>query len=135
MDKDLIELTQSNIDRLPVHIGIYKIYAYQKNADEPMTIRRFVEDDMTGLVYIGMTHKQNLRVRLKNFEISLRKEKTRNHTGAIKLWKREKLNSLRGCRFFAWCSDPIKLELVKIVEDNEIKKYIHDYGESPLLNG
>ena len=63
MDKDLIELTQSNIDRLPVHIGIYKNYAYQKNADEPMTIRRFVEDDMTGLVYIGMTHKQNLRVR------------------------------------------------------------------------
>jgi len=135
MKKGLIELTQSNIDKLPDYVGIYKIYAYQKNADEPMIIRRFVEDDMTGLVYIGMTHKQNLRVRLKNFEISLRKEKTSNHTGAIKLWKREKLNSLKECRFFAWCSDPIKLELVKIVEDDEIKKYIQDYGESPLLNG
>jgi hypothetical protein len=62
MHKDLIEITQTTIDKLPDHIGIYKIYAYQKNADEPMIIRRFVEDDMTGLVYIGMTYKQNLRV-------------------------------------------------------------------------
>ena len=135
MKKGLIELTQGNFDKLPDYTGVYKIYAYQKNANEPVIIRRFVKDDITGLVYIGMTHKQSLRVRLKNFEISLRNEKTRNHTAAIKLWKRVKLNSLKQCRFFAWCSDPIKLELVRIVEDDEIKKYIQVYGESPLLNG
>jgi hypothetical protein len=135
MHKDLNEITQITIDKLPDHIGVYKIYAFQKNEDEPVIIRRFVKDDITGLVYIGMSIKQSLRVRLKNFEISLRKEKTRNHTAAIKLWKREKLNSLKECRFFVWFSDPIKLEHVKIVEDDEIKNYIQDFGESPLLNG
>lgn len=49
------------------------------------------------------------------------KEKTRNHIAAIKLWKRVK-NPLKECIFFAWCSDPIKLELVKMVEDDEIKR-------------
>jgi hypothetical protein len=135
MKRGLIEITQATIPTLPDHFGVYKIYAYQKNADEPVTIRRFVKDDITGLVYIGMSHKQSLRSRLNNFEISQRKAKTRNHTAAIKLWKREKLNSLKRCRFFAWCSDPIKLELVKMVEADEIKRYIQVYGESPILNG
>lgn len=135
MKRGLIEITQATIPILPDHFGVYKIYAYQKNADEPVIIRRFVKDDITGLVYIGMTHKQSLRNRLNNFEISLRKVKTRNHTAAIKLWKRVKLNSLKECRFFAWCSDPIKLELLKIVEDDEIKRYIQVYDKSPLLNG
>lgn len=135
MKRDLIEITQANIDALPDYTGVYKIYAYQKNADEPVIIRRFAKDDITGLVYIGMTHKQSLRVRLKNFEISLRKEKTRNHTAAIKLWKRVKLNSLKKCRFFACCSNELKKELAKDVERIQIERYVSQFGESPLLNG
>lgn len=135
MKEHFIEITQSYINKLPDYIGVYKIYAYHKHTDEPIIIRRFVKDDISGLIYIGMTHKQSLRVRLKNFEISLRKEKTRNHTAAIKLWRREKLNSLKECRFFAHCSDPVKLELVKKLEQDEINEYINDFGESPLLNG
>ena len=34
-----------------------------------------------------------------------------------------------------WCSGPIERELGKKKEDLEIKKYIQDYGESPLHNG
>ncbi len=135
MKRGLIQLTQDNIGNLADYTGIYKIFAYQKNVDESVIIRRFVKDDITGLVYIGMTHKKSLRVRLKNFEISLRKVKTRNHASAIKLWDRHSLQELRHCRFLVWCSNPIKLEIVKMVEDDEIKKYIQVFGESPFLNG
>jgi hypothetical protein len=89
MEKGLIELTQGNFDKLPDYAGVYKIYAYQKNAYESVIIRRFVKDDITGLVYIGMTHKQSLRLRLKNFEISLRNEKALNHKAAIEFWREE----------------------------------------------
>ena len=135
MPKDFIELTQDNIDQLPDYTGVYKIYAYHKNEDKPVIIRRFSKDDISGLVYIGRTHKQSLRERLKNFEISLRKERTRNHTAAIKLWKRDRLKDLKQSRFFVCCSNPLDQNNAKNTEDNEIKKYIQDYGESPLLNG
>jgi hypothetical protein len=70
MKKGIIEITQANIDKLPDYTGIYKIFAYQIDVDEPVKIGRFVKDDITGLVYIGMSLKQSLRNRLKTSKIA-----------------------------------------------------------------
>lgn len=130
-----VELIPSNFNRIPENIGVYKIYVFDKSENTPCVIPRFSSHDNSGLVYIGMAYRQGLRKRLKNFETSLRRENTRNHTAAIKLWKRDKLHSLRDGRFFVWF---IKLEDVALVKQQEkeyLLEYLNDFGETPLLNG
>lgn len=128
-----MELTKLNIDTIkgfPNEFGIYKIFLFDSAG--PIKIQRYGGLDDSGLVYIGMSNKQGLQARLKNFEITFRMEKTRNHTAAIKLKTRKILSNLRN----ATCYVIYEIHKEpKSIEKAVIASYVDRFGEKPLLNG
>ena len=127
---ELIKLNKETIKDLPNGFGIYKIFLY--NSAGPIKIQRFGGVDDSGLVYIGMSNKQGLQTRLKNFEITFRMEKTRNHTAAMKLKTRKVLSHLRNSTcyvIFEIHQEP------KSIEKLFLASYVDRFGEKPLLNG
>ena len=127
---ELTKLNKDTIKGLPNEFGIYKIFLFDSAG--PIKIQRYGGVDDSGLVYIGMSNKQGLQTRLKNFEITFRMEKTRNHTAAIKLKTRKILSNLRN----STCYVSFEIhEEPKSIEKAFIASYVDRFGEKPLLNG
>jgi hypothetical protein len=124
-------LSYKNISELNSK-GVYKIYLYS-DENKPFPIERVCKTDCKGLLYIGCTKKQNFKLRLSNFISSMSYERTNNHTGGNKI---SKINILKrvinnGILKFEIIDSNNPLES----EKEEIKKYIHEFGEKPPLNG
>ncbi len=128
----MISLNEQSIKQIPDNIGVYRIFACDEN-DKPICINRFAKADESGLVYIGRTIKQNLRLRVNNFFYSsLEGGKTKNHSGAIKYKTRNIIKKRLGdhklkVEYYP-CNNP------KEEESKALNKYAQEFGEFPLLN-
>lgn len=128
----MLELNSENIKKAPNEIGVYKIFV--KNEEEqPITISRFCNNDLTGLLYIGQTNKQTLSKRIYQFYASAHLQKaTHNHSGAQKYFKNQLIRETLG-NHSLW----FDYEITNAPEETE-KKLLNDYflqfGEYPPLN-
>lgn len=122
--------TQEEIDNnAPLMPGVYKIYWIKNGA--PVTIKRLVVDDESGLLYIGQTDG-TLRKRLNEFRCSAFIQST-NHSAGLKYRTNPALHELiEAWELFAEihpCAESYQLETI------ELRNYSLIYGEVPPLNG
>ncbi len=127
------QLIPQNINLVPEHLGVYKIFV-KNQANQPIPINRFCQIDNSGLVYIGMTAKQDLKKRLYQFYASAHPEmETHNHSGAQKYCNNQTIRNHLGNGHNLWfefevCQTPIHRER------ELLNQYANIYGEYPPLN-
>lgn len=126
------ELTRENLNEVPKHIGIYKLYV--KNADgNAIALQRFAAIDNNGLLYIGQTTKQNLKTRIENLLLTSREvSRTTNHSGGLKYRTnpiiRQTLKVHKLYFEYEVCENP------RLREGELLREYSSIYGEYPPLN-
>ena len=126
------ELTKENISSVPLELGIYRIWAIDKNK-KPLAVNRFCGTDKSGLLYIGKTEKQTLRKRLYQFASSANLEmKTHNHSGGMKYFNLEVIQN-KLSKYSLWF-DYEKTTQPKERETELLKDYSKIFGEYPPLN-
>lgn len=133
-DTNMEQLTINNLknDNHLNEPDVYKIYLYKNS--KPHIIYRLLDQDDTGLIYIGAAEKTTIAYRLRCFINSKNPAlKQNNHTAGNKIRKRNKLNNLieQNQLYFSI----IRNEQSKSTERDLLDKYIMEYGESPPLNG
>ena len=128
----MLELNTININNIPEQIGIYKIFVKNEQL-ELIQISRFCNQDPMGLLYIGRTDKQNLKVRLYQFYASAHAEmETHNHSGGQKYFKNETIRNYLNSHSL-W----FEYEIVNTPREREeelLNEYANIYGEYPPLN-
>jgi len=126
------ELTKENISNVPLELGIYRIWAINKNK-RPFSVDRFCGTDKRGLLYIGKTEKQTLRKRLYQFASSANLVmKTHNHSGGMKYFNMEVIQK-KLSKYSLWF-DYEKTNQPKEREAELLKIYSKTFGEYPPLN-
>jgi hypothetical protein len=126
------QLTIENIRLIPENPGIYKIYA-RSTTNTSIPINRFSTVDDLGLLYIGRTTSQTLRIRLYNFYATSRYgSRTTNHSGALKYRTIPIIQQTLGEHFLFFecfpCDNPAQMETDLLVN------YHNAFGEYPPLN-
>ena len=112
--------------------GVYKIYLYREN--KPITIPRFLKDDVSGLLYIGAAEKTPLYYRLNCFINTINpSKKQNNHSGANKVMNNKSLDKI--IKVSSLMFDFILSSKAKMQEKKELKDYFEEFGEVPPLNG
>ena len=112
--------------------GVYKIYLYRKN--KPISIKRFLNTDNSGLIYIGAAEKRTIYNRLCCFINSINpKMKQDNHSGGKKIRNNKILLNYIGDNKLMFEYTPTKR--AKFLEKIELRNYSYDFGETPPLNG
>ena len=105
--------------------GVYKIYLFNKN--KPIPIKRFINIDKSGLLYIGAAEKTTIYYRLNCFLNSINpSKKQNNHSAGNKIKNNEHLIKIIE-------ENNLMFEIIRIKK--EIKDYFMKYGEIPPLNG
>ena len=119
-------------DKRLIHPGVYKIFLFKN--EKPITIQRFLENDDSGLVYIGAAGKTNLAYRLTCFMNSKRPDrKQNNHSGGKKIKVNKRLSEFASELIFYY--EVIKTKDAKEKERDMLKNYFMKFGEVPPLNG
>jgi len=112
--------------------GVYKIYLYRKN--KPISIKRFLNTDNSGLIYIGAAEKRPIYNRLCCFIKSINPNvRQNNHSGGKKVKENKMLLKHIGNSKLMF--EYILTKKAKFLEKREIKNYSYKYGETPPLNG
>lgn len=126
-------LTKDEISRIPQLIGVYRIYAKTQN-NVPIPITRFCGTDHSGLLYIGQTSGQNLRIRLYQFYASSNTEMlTRNHSGGLKYCNNPIIRETLGENHLLYFDYELN-EKPNKREEQLLQEYITEFGEYPPLN-
>lgn len=126
-------LTSEEINLIPEENGVYKIFAMDSKG-KPVEINRFSAKDKSGLLYIGRTLKQSLKVRLYQFLASSNGiMKMHNHSGGLMYSENEIIRETLGpdhSLFFEYevTDKPSKYE------SDLLNKYASIFGEYPPLN-
>lgn len=118
-------------DSVESKIGVYFIIALGRN-NQPIKIKRLLEDDSSGILYIGKTER-GFKDRMSQFNHTLRSKKNYNsHSAAFLIKSSAKLkNYVKGHRLIVDVfpdKHPDRKEYI------ELKKYQNKFGELPLLN-
>lgn len=129
----MLIFNQSEINQIPLSIGIYRIYAKTQNKI-PIPITRFCDTDQRGLLYIGRTTGQNLRTRLYQIYASSNINKlTHNHSGALKYCNNLIIRETLGENHLLYFDYELN-ENPTERESQLLQEYINEYGEYPPLN-
>ena len=118
-------------DSVESKIGVYFIIALGRNS-QPIKIKRLLEDDSSGILYIGKTER-GFKDRMSQFNHTLRSKKNYNsHSAAFLIKSTHKLkNYVEKHRLIVEIfpsKDPDRKEYI------ELKKYQNKFGELPPLN-
>ena len=127
-------LTLENItkDSSLIEPGVYKIFLFERGL--PKSISRFLNNDETGLIYIGAAEKTSLAYRLTCFLASKNSEKKQNnHSGGNKIKHNVQLSLFTSKLVFMY--EVIVTKDAKKKEREMLKNYINYFGEVPPLNG
>lgn len=112
-------------------IGIYFIIALGRSK-QPIKIKRLLEDDTNGILYIGKT-KRSFKERISQFKHTILSKRNYNsHSAAFLIKSTHKLkNYVEKHRLIVEIfpsKDPDRKEYI------ELKKYQNKFGELPPLN-
>ena len=126
-------LNSEEINLIPEENGVYKIFAIGSNGT-PIEITRFSATDKSGLLYIGRTLKQSLKVRLYQFLASSKGNlKTYNHSGGLMYSENEIIRETLGADHALFFEYEVSDRPSKS-EGELLSQYAAIFGEYPPLN-